>query len=86
MLDNTFAPNARNRFVTLDGIEDRIIYYLLSPNNKTEEELKATHTIWKLLTYNTGDALNKKLPTYKKVVGFDAIDEVCKRDNLACLF
>ena len=81
MLDNTFAPNARNRFVTLDGIEDRIIYYLLSPNNKTEEELKATHTIWKLLTYNTGDALNKKLPTYKKVVGLIANDDITQTDK-----
>ena len=81
MLDNTFAPNARNRFVTLDGIEDRIIYYLLSPNNKTEEELKATHTIWKLLTYNTGDALNKKLPAYKKVVGLIANDDITQTDK-----
>lgn len=81
MFDNTNAPIVRNRLATLNGIEDRIIYYLLSPNNKTEEELKATHTIWKLLMYNTGDALNKKLPTYKKVTSLIANDDITQADK-----
>lgn len=81
MFDNTNASIARNRLATLNGIEDRIIYYLLSPNNKTEEELKATHTIWKLLMYNTGDALNKKLPTYKKVTSLIANDDITQSDK-----
>lgn len=81
MFDNTNAPIVRNRLATLNGIEDRIIYYLLSPNNKTEEELKATHTIWKLLMYNTGDALNKKLPTYKKVTSLIANDDITQSDK-----
>ena len=49
MLDSSYAPSAFNRFVNLDGVEDRIIYYLLSPNKKTPEELEQTHIIWKLL-------------------------------------
>ena len=40
MIDSSYAPSAFNRFVNLDGVEDRIIYYLLSPNKKTLEELE----------------------------------------------
>ena len=35
MIDSSYAPSAFNRFVNLDGVEDRIIYYLLSPYKKT---------------------------------------------------
>ena len=50
------------------GLEDRIIYYLLSPTNKSPEELRWVHTIWKLLMYNDIDALNKPLPKYSDVI------------------
>ena len=64
-----------NRFVHLDSSEDRIIYWLLSPNNKTPEELRDTHRIWKLLYYNDVDALNKPLPSY-----FDVVKLICNND------
>lgn len=34
MINNKASGQAYNRFTHLDGIEDRIIYYLLSPNKK----------------------------------------------------
>ena len=68
MIDNSFAPSAYNRFIHLDELEDRIIYYLISPNKKTQAELEQTHIIWKLLYYNDCDALNKELPTYQQIV------------------
>lgn len=81
MQDMTFAPNAFNRFVNLDGVEDRIIYYLLSPNNKTEEELKQTHIIWKLLCYDTTDALNRPVPKYSDVVKLICNDDITQSDK-----
>lgn len=81
MQDMTFAPNAFNRFVNLDGVEDRIIYYLLSPNNKTEEELKQTYIIWKLLCYDTTDALNRPVPKYSDVVKLICNDDITQSDK-----
>lgn len=81
MQDMTFAPNAFNRFVNLDGVEDRIIYYLLSPNNKTEEELEQTHIIWKLLCYDTADALNRPVPKYSDVVKLICNDDITQSDK-----
>jgi hypothetical protein len=52
----------------LDSIEDRIIYYLLSPVNKTPTELEQVHNIWRLLYYNDIDALSKPLPKYSDVI------------------
>lgn len=66
--DADVAQNAYNRFTNLDGIEDRIIYYLISPTNKTNEQLKQVHNIWKLLVYDDIDALNKPLPKYSDVI------------------
>lgn len=40
MIDTTSGGSAFNRYINLDGIEDRVIYYLLSPNNKTDLELE----------------------------------------------
>jgi hypothetical protein len=34
MIDSSMSGMAYNRFDNLDSIEDRIIYYLLSPTNK----------------------------------------------------
>jgi len=45
MWDESASGMAYNRFDNLDSIEDRIIYYLLSPTNKTEEELEEVHKI-----------------------------------------
>ena len=59
------AKQAFNRFVFLDGIEDRIIYYLLSERNKDKEQLEMTYTLWKVLFYDTPDCLNLPLPSYK---------------------
>lgn len=74
MIDNGIGGSAYNRFINLDGIEDRVIYYLLSPNNKTEEELEQTHKIWKLLMYNDINALNQPLPKYSDVAKLIAHD------------
>lgn len=80
MLDK---PNGTkyNRFSNLDGSEDRIIYWLLSPNNKTPEELKATHTIWRLLMYNDINAMNKPLPKYSDVVKLICNDEITQTNK-----
>ena len=76
MIDRTSGGSAYNRFINIDGIEDRVIYYLLSPNNKTEQELEQTHIIWKLLYYDDIDALNKPLPKYSDVVKLVANNNV----------
>lgn len=65
---NNVSGGAYNRFVNLDGSEDRIIYHLLSPNNKSPEQLRQTHIIWKLLCYPDIDAMLKPLPKYSDVV------------------
>ena len=70
-----------NRFVYLDESEDRIIYYLLSPNNKTELQLQQTHIIWKLLMYNDLDALNKPLPKYSDVIKLIYNDNITQTDK-----
>lgn len=67
MIDNSMSAMAYNHFLNLDSIEDRIIYYLISPYNKTEEELKQVHNIWKILYYNDTDALSKPLPKYSDI-------------------
>ena len=67
MIDNIMSAMNYNRFVNLDSIEDRIIYYLISPYNKTEEELEWVHNIWRILYYNDVDALSKPLPKYSDI-------------------
>ena len=71
MIDTSMSGITYNRFENLDGIEDRIIYYLLSEKNKTQEELNQVHTIWRILYYNDVDALiedeEHPLPSYKEV-------------------
>ena len=69
MIDTSMSGVDYNRFTQLDGIEDRIIYYLLSPNpdKKTPMELEQTYRIWKILYYNDLDALSKPLPKYSEV-------------------
>ena len=81
MLDNTFAPSKFNRFIHLGEIEDRIIYYLLSPNKKTKEEREQTEIIWKLLYYNDTDALNRELPTYEQVANLVCNDDITQTDK-----
>lgn len=68
MIDRSISGNDYNRLQNLDGIEDRLIYYLLSPKNKTELELEQVHNIWRILYYNDTDALKKPLPSYFQVV------------------
>lgn len=68
MIDTSMSGMAYNRFSNLESIEDRIIYYLLSPTNKTQDELYWVHTIWKILMYDDIDALNKPLPKYSDVI------------------
>lgn len=71
MIDNSASGMAYNRFDNLDSIEDRIIYYLLSPTGKNKEELKLVHTIWRILYYNDLNALiddeEHPLPKYSDV-------------------
>lgn len=68
MRDISISGNDYNRLHNLDGIEDRLIYYLLSPKNKNELELEQVHNIWRILYYNDTDALKKPLPSYSQVV------------------
>ena len=70
-----------NRFVNLDGSEDRIIYWLLSPNNKNKQELEQTHIIWKLLMYNDCDALKRETPSYFDVIKLISNDDVLQADK-----
>ena len=72
---------AFNLFTNLESIEDRIIYYLLSPNNKKPQELEQTHIIWKLLMYNDLEALNKPTPKYQDVVKLIANDNISQTDK-----
>lgn len=71
--DYNTSNNAFNRFVNLDSIEDRIIYYLISDKGKSEEQLKHIHTIWRLLKYNDIDCLidtKHTLPKLKEIAKF----------------
>ena len=81
----TFATNDNgtryNRFMNLDGSEDRIIYYLLSPNKKDKLLLEQTHIIWKLLMYNDYDALNMPLPKYTDVIKLISNDDIQQADK-----
>lgn len=75
-----------NRFTNLDGIEDKILYYLLSENGKDNQQLKKIHEIWRILFYNDEYCLidddNHPLPQYKdivKLVDNSGIDQSGKR-------
>lgn len=57
-----------NKFNNLESINDRIIFYLLSPLDKTDEELVQVHNLWRCIYYPTSDALLKPLPTFKQVM------------------
>lgn len=81
MIDKSESGMSYNRFRNLESIEDRIIYYLLSPTNKSPEELRWVHTIWKLLMYNDIDALNKPLPKYSDVVKLIQNDNISQADK-----
>ena len=81
MIDRSESGMAYNRFRNLESIEDRIIYYLLSPTNKSPEELRWVHTIWKLLMYNDIDALNKPLPKYSDVIKLIQNDNISQADK-----
>ena len=59
---------AFNRFTFLDGIEDRIIYYLISPTNKKKDQLERVHTLWKVLCSDAPSCLNLPLPSYTEDV------------------
>lgn len=70
-----------NRFDNLDGAEDKIIYYLISDKDKTPEQLKYVHMLWRLLYYDDVRALinDKKhpLPSYKQIEKL-----ICNDDTL----
>lgn len=50
------------RYQSLESVEDRIIYYLLSPINKTEEQMPFVRTLWSILYDNDIDCLNRSEP------------------------
>lgn len=81
MIDTSMSGMAYNRFANLENIEDRIIYYLLSPTNKKPEELYWVHTIWKILMYDDIDALNKPLPKYSDVIKVIQNDNTSQTDK-----
>ena len=75
-----------NRFTNLDGIEDKVIFYLLSEQDKNPEQLKMVHSLWRLLFYNDEYCLiddeNHPLPKYReimKLVDTNGIDQTGKR-------
>lgn len=57
-----------NRFANLESINDRIIFYLLSPLDKTDEELVQVHNLWRCIYYPSSDALLKPLPTFRDIM------------------
>lgn len=71
MIDTSASGSAYNRFINLDGIEDRVISYLISEEGKNSEELKRVHTIWRILSCNDVDALDDishPLPSQEEVM------------------
>ena len=62
MRDISISGNDYNRLHNLSGIEDRLIYYLLSPKNKNTMELEQVHNIWRILYYNDTSGTWKTMP------------------------
>ena len=62
----TYQP--MNRFNNLESLEDRIIFYLLSPKGKTDLQLVQVYNLWKCLYYPTTDALLQPLPEFTDVM------------------
>lgn len=59
MIDTSASGMAYNRLANLDGIEDRIINYLLTYDNKNDEEKELVTRIRRILLYNDTNALLK---------------------------
>jgi hypothetical protein len=74
-----------NKYSNLDSIEDRIIYYLLSEDNKTDEDKKIIHNIWRILFYNDRKCLiddsKHPLPTFKDIINLVDNDDVSQNDK-----
>ena len=75
-----------NRFTNLDGIEDKVIFYLLSEQDKNSEQLEMVHSLWRLLFYNDEYCLiddeKHPLPKYReimKMVDTNGINQTGKR-------
>lgn len=74
-----------NRLDQLVGLEDRILYFLLSEKNKSPRELELVHRIWRILYYNDVDALiddeKHPLPKYKDIVKLISADNSHQADK-----
>lgn len=74
-----------NRLDQLAGLEDRILYFLLSEKNKSPRELELVHRIWRILYYNDVDALiddeKHPLPKYKDIVKLISADNSHQADK-----
>ncbi len=57
-----------NRFNNLESLEDRVIFYLLSPKGKTDLQLVQVHNLWRCIYYPSTDALLKPLPKFSDVM------------------
>jgi len=57
MIDNSASGCSYNRLTNLDGIEDRVIRYLLYYENKTKQEKEIVTKIRRILLYNNTRAL-----------------------------
>ncbi len=75
-----------NRFTNLDGIEDKVLFYLISEKDKNERQLKMVHEIWRILYYNDEHCLvedeEHPLPKYKdiaKMLDNTGVDQTGKR-------
>lgn len=50
------------RYQGLESVEDRIIFYLLSPVNKTAQQMPYVRTLWSILYDNDINCLNRSTP------------------------
>lgn len=82
MIDCSMSGQAYNRLDNLDGIEDRIIIYLLSYYNKNPREKAQVDIIRKILANDDIDALKSSVPSDEVIANLisnDNLDQSGKR-------
>lgn len=67
MVDMSASGQAYNRFDNLDGIDSRVISYLLSYRGKNQKEQDQVNVLRKLIYYQDPDALSQKIPTAEQI-------------------
>ena len=82
MFDASMSGQVYNRLDNLDGIEDRVIIYLLSYYNKTPREKAQVDVIRKILANDDINALDIPVPSNEQIarlISNDNIDQSGKR-------